>query len=99
MDEHEASKFAELRAEGERRRLELFRAELKSGFTFADLARTEYSMGDPDGAHQATANAIQAYNVVVKFLPKARLGKGERQEIEGKLKELKQVIEGLNKSA
>jgi hypothetical protein len=98
MDEYEA-KFTELHAEGERQRVELIKAELKSGFTFADLARTEYSIGDSDGAHQATANAIQAHNLVVKFLPEARLGKEERQEIEGKLKGLKQAIEGLNKSA
>jgi hypothetical protein len=99
MDEYEDSKFAEIRAEGERQLVELMKAELKSGFTFADLARTEYSIGDPDGGWQATANAMKAYNGVMKFLPQAQFGKEERQEIEGKLKELKQAIEGLNKSA
>jgi hypothetical protein len=97
MDEYEA-KFAELRDETERRRVELIEAELKSGFTFADLARTEYSMGDSDGAQQATAKAMKAHNVVVKFLPEAQLSEEERRQIEGKLKELKQAIEGLNKS-
>jgi hypothetical protein len=98
MDEPEARKSVELRAEAQRQGVEFIKTELKSGFTFADLARTEYSMGALDGAQRATANAMKAHNVVVKFLPQAQLGEEERQEIEGKLMELKQVIEQLQKN-
>jgi hypothetical protein len=98
MDEYEASKCAEIRAEGERRRVELIKAELQSGFAFADLARTEYSMGDSDSAQQAVNDAMKAHNAVEKFLPQAQLGKEERQGLEGKLIELKQVIEQLQKN-
>ena len=61
MDVQEASKFAELSAEEERQRVEFIRAELQSGFTFADVARTEYSMGDSDGVQQAINNAMKAH--------------------------------------
>jgi hypothetical protein len=99
MDGYQDSKSAELRAEAERQRIELIKLELKLGFTFASLARTESSLGELAGTQQAINNAMKAHEAVLKFLPLAQFGKEERQEIEGKLKELKQAIEGLNKSA
>ena len=99
MDEYQDSKSAEVRAETKCQGVAFIKAELKLGFTFASLARAESSLGDLAGAQQAVNNAMKAHGEVLKFLPKVHVRKEQRREMKGKLKELKQAIEGFNKSA
>jgi hypothetical protein len=97
MDESQASKYAEIRAEVERRRLELIETQLEVGLAFARIARNEYSVEEFARAEQAISSARRAYRVIVKSLTKAQPSEKERQRVESKLKELEQALEQLPK--
>ena len=97
MDESKPSKYAQIGAEVERRRLELVETQLEVGLAFARIARTKYCLEEFARAEQAITNARRTYRVIVKSLTKAPPGGKETQGVESKLKELEQALEQLPK--
>ena len=76
---------------------DFIRLELELGLTFVSLSQTRHSMGNLAGAKQSLANARQAYQTVLKYLPRATLSAARKHWAQGKLKELKQALEQLPK--
>jgi 5-bromo-4-chloroindolyl phosphate hydrolysis protein len=92
MDKLGVRKRSMLRSQSVQLAIEFIRAELQSGLIFAALAQTEHSLGSPDGAAQASANAKKAYDVVLKHLAKTELSDEDTHWIKDQLKQLKQAL-------
>ncbi len=63
------NKWANLRAEGERLRIDFIRTELETCRTFNVLAATEYEIGDREAAEHCIGESEKAYRTVFRFLP------------------------------
>lgn len=78
----------ELEAAAERVLVDFLRTDLSLCFTFADLIKTELSLGDEEAARLVVEKAEAGYANITRFLPKVE-NVDERQEIALRLAELR----------
>ena len=78
-------------------RVEFLRTELKTCFTFAELARTHYKLSEPAEADNDVANAEKGYSVLLHFLsdPKhaEHLATEVKQELTAGLDRLRETLD------
>jgi hypothetical protein len=79
---------------------ELLRLELELAVTFANVARTKYSMGNVAGGSVSRSNAEKAYRGALKiFVTKfADITSSERRTLKGLIKNAKDAIATLPKA-
>ena len=72
--------------------VDFLKIELQAALTFIRVADSSIN---PAHTEQGRRNAAEAYNTVQKLLPNVQLSEQDKQWIEYKLNELKQVLKGL----
>ena len=72
--------------------VDFLKVELEAGLTFARVARTS---ADPPHKERARARALEAYDTLLKQLPKVNATIAEKQWIEEKLKQLEQALKQI----
>jgi len=90
MDEQELNRLI---ADCHRTLLDFLKADLKIGMTYAQMALTKVSEGDIPSAERAQKHAQQAFDAILKFLPRvAAQDAEERKRIEHQHGELKKLL-------
>ena len=87
-----------LRAEFEQTRIDFIRTDLGLCLTLADLAETEFGLGNTEHAEQSLANAEKGYSDMLRYFSKAT---GMTAEVEtglqSKCKEVRERLDGLKR--
>jgi hypothetical protein len=91
-----------LRAQFEQNRLDLIRTDLETCLAFANLAETEYNMGNREHAGRTLASAEKGYSDMLRFFSQAE-AKGitaeVTEELRSKFKQLRDRLDGLTRAA
>jgi len=69
--------------------------ELAMGLTFAQLAKNSKKRGQREVADRQKAAAIQAYEMILRFLPEATLTPRQKRQIEADLAQLQFKLKAL----
>jgi hypothetical protein len=91
----DGAKLSELHTKGEQNRIDFLQTDLALCFILADLARIELGSGQRKAAQQALAKAETGYATIARFLPEVE-DVERRNEIEGKWKDLRAVLDSLH---
>jgi hypothetical protein len=91
--------LSSLQENNERVRLEFIRTDSDLCLTFAAVAEMAYSMGHREHAERTIASAEHGYSTLLRFFSKAkRLTLEIEQELQSKFKELRERLDGLQRS-
>ncbi len=85
---------SELHAKAEQNRLNFLLTDLALCFTFADLVRTELTMGDREAAQRVLAKAEDGYATITRFLPEVENAE-QQEEVRRKLNDLRTTLDGI----
>jgi hypothetical protein len=87
-----------LKAETEQARLDLIRTDLGVCLTLADLAETEFGLGNREHAEQTLAKAAKGYSDMLRLFSEATGVTDEvESELRSKFKEISDRLTGLQR--
>jgi hypothetical protein len=87
-----------LKAETEQARLDLIRTDLGVCLTLADLAETEFGLGNLQHAEQTLAKAEKGYSDMLRLFSEATSVTDEvESELRSKFKEISERLTGLQR--
>jgi hypothetical protein len=87
-------KLSDLRAATDERRIDFLQTDLALAFTFTDLVKTEFEMGDRDAAQRIFKKAELAYATIARMLAEVE-NTEHKNDIEEKLTQLRARLNTL----
>jgi hypothetical protein len=91
--------LADLSAKLDQDRLDFLRTDLKTSFTFAEMAETEYGMGEREAGDRSMAHGEEGYATLRRFLtdPKhaTHLTRDQLEELNSGTARLRQRLDDL----
>lgn len=93
--------MADLRVKLDRDRLEFLRTDLTTSFIFAEMAETEYGIGENEAGGRSMAHGEEGYATLRRFLtdPKhtSHLTRDQLRELNAGVKKLRQRLDDLHR--
>jgi hypothetical protein len=80
----------------EKLRLDFIRTDLEVCFTFVDIVKTEYAMGNLDHAERTLAQAEKGYSTLCRLMAQTKgLQQETQNELQARIERLRERLDGL----